>query len=107
MKGNVIDMAVGIVVGVAFNNMVNSLVNDVIMPPIGLLIGGVEFKDLQLVLRDVRTLPTGEELPVVAIRYGVFINTVVEFFIIALTVFVVVKVMNRIIEMRLVSPEEK
>ena len=100
VKGNVIDMAVGIIIGVAFNKIITSLVNDVIMPPIGLFIGGVEFKDLQVVLRNARTLPSGEELPIVAIRYGAFINTVIEFLIVALTVFVVVKLMNRIIRMR-------
>ncbi len=106
VKGNVIDMAVGIIIGVAFNKIVTSLVNDVIMPPIGLFIGGVEFKDLQVVLRNARTLPSGEELPMVAIRYGAFLNTVIEFLIIALTVFVVVKLMNRIIQMRMGSPSE-
>ena len=106
VKGNVIDMAVGIIIGVAFNKIITSLVNDVIMPPIGLFIGGVEFKDLQVVLRNARTLPSGEELPMVAIRYGTFINTIIEFLIIALTVFVVVKLMNRIIQMRTGSPSE-
>jgi large conductance mechanosensitive channel len=100
VKGNVIDMAVGIIIGVAFNKIVTSLVNDVIMPPLGLLIGGVEFKDLQVVLRESQTLPSGEELSMVAIRYGLFINTIVEFLIIALSVFVVVKVMNRIVQFR-------
>lgn len=100
VKGNVVDMAVGIILGVAFNKIVNSLVNDVIMPPIGLLIGGVEFKDLAIPLRRARIAESGEQLPAVALRYGAFINTVIEFLIIALTVFVIVKVMNRILRAR-------
>ena len=100
VKGNVLDMAIGILIGVAFNNIVNSLVNDVLMPPIGMALGGVEFKHLKLVLREPGAGPTGVELPEVAIRYGAFINTVVEFLIIALAAFVVVKIMNRVIRAR-------
>jgi len=104
-KGNVVDMAVGIVLGVAFNKIVASLVNDIFMPPIGLLIGGVEFKDLAIELRPQRLVAeTGETLPAVAIRYGLFINTVIEFFLIALSAFVVVKIMNRVIRSRETSP---
>ncbi|QKT03472.1 large-conductance mechanosensitive channel protein MscL [Ectothiorhodospiraceae bacterium 2226] len=99
VKGNAIDMAVGIVLGIAFQKVVDSLVNDVIMPPIGYLIGGVEFKDLQVVL--VRTLEPGTaEVTEVAVRYGAFINTIIEFLIIAFTLFVVVKWMNRMIRRR-------
>lgn len=100
VKGNVMDMAVGIIIGAAFNRIVQSLVNDIIMPPIGLMLGGVEFKHLQLVLRDATLLSTGEEVPLVAIRYGQFINILIEFLIIAFSVFVVVKAMNRIIRRR-------
>ena len=104
VKGNVLDMAVGIIIGVSFNKIVTSLVNDIIMPPIGMLLGGVEFKDLMIVLREVRMGPGGEELPMVAIRYGVFINTMIEFVIVAFSVFVVVKAMNRVIKARQVQP---
>lgn len=100
VKGNAVDMAVGIVLGAAFNKIVNSIVNDIIMPPIGLLIGGVEFKYLELILRPARTAADATELPAVAIRYGALVNTLIEFLIVALTVFVVVKIMNRIIRAR-------
>ena len=100
VKGNAVDMALGIILGTAFNKVVNSIVNDVLMPPIGLLIGGVEFKHLALILRPARTAADGAALPAVAIRYGLLVNTLIEFLIIALTVFVVVKIMNRIIRAR-------
>ncbi len=101
MKGNVVDMAVGIILGAAFNKIVNSLVADVIMPPIGMALGRVEFKDLQLVLQSATSDNTGAELtPEVAIRYGMFINTVIEFLIVAMSVFVVVKIMNRVMRGR-------
>jgi large conductance mechanosensitive channel len=100
VKGNVVDMAVGIILGVAFNKIVTSLVNDIIMPPIGMLIGGVEFKELKLVLRPERLTEAGATLAAVEIRYGMFINTVIEFLIIAFTVFVIVKIMNRLIRTR-------
>lgn len=100
VKGNVIDMAVGILLGVAFNKIVNSLVNDIFMPPLGYMIGRVEFKDLAIVLRPARIDEQGVAVPEVAIRYGMFVNTVIEFLIIALVAFVVVKTMNRIIRAR-------
>lgn len=99
-KGNAVDMAVGIVLGATFNKVVNSIVSDILMPPIGLLIGGVEFKYLELILRPTRMAAGGAELPAVAIRYGMLVNTVIEFLIVALAVFVVVKIMNRIIRAR-------
>jgi large conductance mechanosensitive channel len=91
VKGNVIDLAVGIVIGVAFGKVVNSLVNDVIMPPIGLLIGGVDFKALALVLKR-----GPDEATTVALRYGNFIQVVVEFLIVAWAIFLMVKVINRL-----------
>ena len=101
VKGNVIDMAVGVVVGLAFNKIVNSLVNDVIMPPIGLIIARVPFKQLEWVIQEGQPAAEGQEaIPAVAIRYGLFVNTVLEFLIIAFSVFMVVKVMNRIIRQR-------
>jgi large conductance mechanosensitive channel len=101
VKGNVIDMAVGIVLGVAFNKIVTSLVNDLLMPPIGMLLGRTEFKDLMLVLKPAVLTEEGVVVtPEVAIRYGLFANTVVEFFIIAFSVFVVVKAMNRVLRRR-------
>lgn len=101
MKGNVVDMAVGIILGAAFNKIVNSLVADVLMPPIGLALGRVEFKDLQWVIQKAVMDKAGQVVTAeVAIRYGMFINTVIEFLIVALSVFVVVKVMNRLMRGR-------
>jgi len=91
VKGSIIDLAVGIVIGLAFGKIVNSLVNDVIMPPIGLLIGGVDFKALALVLKEGPD-PAGT----VTLNYGNFIQTVVEFVIIAWAVFLMVKGINRL-----------
>jgi len=100
MKGNVVDMAVGIILGAAFNKIVNSMVNDIMMPPIGMAMGQVEFKDLQLVLKEGTLDPAGVKVGEVAMRYGMFINTVIEFLIVAMSVFFVVKVMNRLMRGR-------
>lgn len=96
LKGNAVEMAVGIIVGAAFNKIVQSIVNDLLMPPLGLAIGGVNFKELKVVLKDAT-----EASAEVAIRYGAFVNTVIEFLIISLSVFVVVKLMNRMVKTRL------
>lgn len=89
MRGNMVDMAVGIIIGGAFGKIVSSLVNDVIMPPLGLLIGGVDFSDLWVTLKNATAAQ-----PAVVLRYGVFINTVVDFLIIAFAIFMVIKGMN-------------
>ncbi len=89
IKGNAIDMAVGIIIGIAFGKIVNSLVNDIIMPPIGMLIGGVDFSDLYIILKKAT-----ETEEVVAIYYGAFINTLIDFTIIALSIFLVIKVVS-------------
>ena len=89
MKGNVVDMAVGIVIGGAFGKIVSSFVADVLMPPIGLLLGNVDFSDLAITLRA-----AGEGGNAVLMNYGVFIQTVVDFIIIAFAIFMVVKAMN-------------
>ncbi len=102
MKGNVVDMAVGIILGASFNKIVNSMVNDILMPPIGMAMGRVEFKDLQLVLKDPVPDASGAMVGEVAMRYGMFINTVIEFLIVAMSVFFVVKVMNRLMRGRAV-----
>ena len=91
IKGNAIDMAVGIVIGAAFGKIVSSLVNDVIMPPIGLLIGGVDFKNLKLILKAAAI-----DRPEVALNYGLFINNVLDFLIVAFAIFVVVKGINKL-----------
>lgn len=106
MKGNALDMAVGIIIGAAFNKIVQSLVNDVIMPPIGMLIGGVDFKDLKLVLQaGVPEVKSGETIVTpavseVAIKFGSFINEVINFLIVAFVVFMMVKFMNKLMAMR-------
>lgn len=91
MRGNVVDLAVGIVIGGAFGKITSSLVNDVIMPPLGYLLGKVDFKDLKLNL-----VPPGDSANAVTINYGQFINTVVDFVIVAFAMFLVVKAMNRL-----------
>lgn len=89
VKGNAVDMAVGIIVGAAFGKIVNSLVGDVIMPPIGLAVGGVDFSDLAVTLKS-----AGEGAPGVVLKYGAFLQTVVDFTIIAFAVFLLVKGIN-------------
>jgi len=89
VKGDAVDMAVGIVIGAAFGKIVTSLVSDVIMPPIGLLLGGVDFKNLAITLKDA-TLTQ----PAVTLRYGQFINSVIDFLIVAFSIFMVVKGIN-------------
>lgn len=89
IRGNVVDMAVGIVIGAAFGKIVTSVVNDIIMPPIGLLVGGVNFSDLSIVLKDA----VGEN-PAVTINYGNFLQVVFDFIIIAFAIFMVIKAMN-------------
>ena len=89
MRGNVVDMAVGIVIGGAFGKIVSSFVSDVLMPPIGMLMGGVDFKDLAVVLK-----PAAEDMAAVTLNYGAFIQTVLDFVIIAFAIFMVIKAMN-------------
>ncbi len=94
MRGNVVDMAVGIIIGGAFGKIVSSLVNDVIMPPIGMLIGGVDFTELKIVFKEAYIDAAGKEIAAVAINYGLFINTIINFVIVALAIFMMVKAMN-------------
>jgi large conductance mechanosensitive channel len=93
-RGNVIDLAVGVIVGAAFNDVVKSLVDNVVMPPIGLLLSGIDFAHLQWVLRPDDPATKANEL--VAIQYGLFFNTVIRFIIVAWVVFLVVKGVNAI-----------
>lgn len=90
-RGNVIDLAVGIIIGAAFGKIVSSFVNDVMMPPIGLLLGGLDFSEFALVLRE-----ASGDIPAVTIKYGAFINMVIDFLIVAFAVFLVVKVVNKL-----------
>lgn len=89
MRGNVIDMAVGIIIGGAFGKIVSSFVNDVIMPPLGLLIGGVDFSDLVLTLKAKTA-----EAPAVTLNYGKFVQTALDFAIIAFAIFIMIKTLN-------------
>ncbi|MFB3894033.1 MAG: large-conductance mechanosensitive channel protein MscL [Phycisphaerae bacterium] len=93
MRGNVVDMAVGIVIGAAFGKIVSALVANIIMPPIGMLLGRMDFSSLKLVLKDA-TVEGGKAVPEVAIGYGLFINTIIDFMIVALAIFIVIKLMN-------------
>jgi large conductance mechanosensitive channel len=95
-RGNVIDMAVGIIIGVAFGKIVNSLVNDLIMPPIGLGLGSIDFANLFISLRgNYPTVAAAKAAGAPTINYGVFLNSIVEFLIVALVVFLLVKSVNR------------
>ncbi len=102
MRGNVVDMAVGVIIGAAFGAIVKSLVDDVIMPPIGLLLGNVDFANLFILLKEgtpsgpYASLADAKGAGAVTINYGAFINTVISFIIIALAVFLLVRVVNRL-----------
>lgn len=96
MKGNVVDMAVGVIIGGAFGKIVTSIVNDIIMPPIGLLIGGVNFSSLYLNLSEIAYNSLDEAMKAGApvIKYGAFIQTIIDFTIVALAIFCVIKLLN-------------
>jgi large conductance mechanosensitive channel len=103
VKGNVVDMAVGIVIGVAFGTIVKSLVDDIIMPPIGLILGGIDFSNFYVVLREgaaasapYAALADAQAAGAVTINYGVFVNSVISFVIVAFALFLVVRAMNRL-----------
>jgi large conductance mechanosensitive channel len=112
-----VDMAVGIIIGAAFGKIVSSLVNDIIMPPIGMLLGNVDFKDLQITLKEAVpavaevksatgeiVVPAVAALPEVAVRYGLFLNTMIDFLIVAFTIFLVIKMFNRLSPVRPATP---
>ena len=96
MRGNVMDMAVGIVIGAAFGKIVTSLVADIIMPPIGWITGGVDFSSLKWVIKPADNTDPVHKIAEVAISYGAFINTIITFVIIAFAIFMVIKGMNRL-----------
>ncbi|MGB5487914.1 MAG: large-conductance mechanosensitive channel protein MscL [Lysobacterales bacterium] len=101
MRGNVIDMAVGIVIGGAFGKIVSSFVSDVLMPPIGMMMGGVDFSDLAVVLQE-----ASGDVAAVTLNYGSFIQTVVDFLIIAFAIFMVIKAMNNMKKKEEEAPAE-
>jgi large conductance mechanosensitive channel len=98
MRGNVIDLAVGIIIGAAFTTIVNSLVNDIIMPPLGLLIGGIDFSNFFVTLKggSYPTLEAAKAAGAVTVNYGLFINAVLRFVIVAFAIFILVKQINRL-----------
>ena len=100
MRGNVIDLAVGVVIGAAFGKIVTSLVDQIIMPPIGMLIGGIDFSSYKWILKAAGPDGKGE----VALQYGAFFNTLIQFAIIALAIFLVVKLVNRLIRKEEAAP---
>lgn len=101
MRGNVVDMAVGIVIGAAFGKIVASFVSDVLMPPIGMLLGGVDFSELMITLKS-----AVGDTPAVVVKYGVFINTVIDFLIVAFAIFMVIKGMNTLKKKEESAPPE-
>jgi len=96
-RGNVVDLAVGVVIGAAFGKIVSALVDNVIMPPIGYVIGGIDFSDLVIRIGNPVADATGKVTGGAVIKYGVFLNTVIQFAIIALAIFLMVKIINRMI----------
>ncbi|SEK78964.1 large conductance mechanosensitive channel protein MscL [Halomonas daqiaonensis] len=109
VRGNVVDMAVGIIIGGAFGTIVSSLVNDILMPPIGLLMGGVDFSDIFLVLKGegpYATLADATAAGAVTMNVGVFVNNVISFLIVALAVFLLVKGINRLRRQEAAAPTE-
>jgi large conductance mechanosensitive channel len=112
MRGNVIDMAVGIIIGAAFGTIVKSLVSDIIMPPIGLLLGNVDFTNLFAVLREgtvggpYGALADAQKAGAVTINYGVFVNTIISFLIVAFAVFLLIRQINRLKREEELPPEE-
>ncbi len=112
MKGNVVDMAVGIVIGAAFGTIVKSFVSDILMPPIGLLLGNVDFSNLFVVLKEgsqagpFATIADAQAAGAVTLNYGMFVNTVISFLIVAFAVFMVIKSLNRLKRAEEAPPDE-
>ena len=104
MRGNVIDLAVGIIIGGAFGKIVSSLVSDVIMPPIGVLIGGVNFTDIVITLKSAGVDAAGHITPAVTINLGNFLQTVLDFTIVAFSIFLMVKAINRLTRKKAETP---
>jgi large conductance mechanosensitive channel len=107
MRGNVLDMAIGIVIGVAFGKIVTSLVNDIIMPPIGLLLGGVNFNDLFINMSGTSytSLEAAKAAGAATINYGVFLNIVIDFIIVVFVIFLIVRLVNRLQREEEAEPE--
>ena len=104
MRGNVVDLAVGVVIGAAFGKIVGTLVDQVIMPPLGLLIGGVDFSAWKINLQEAAVDAAGKAVPAVDMGIGSFINTIVQFTILAFAIFLVIKAMNRVVKKEEAAP---
>jgi large conductance mechanosensitive channel len=105
LRGNVVDLAVGVIIGAAFGTIVSSLVDDVVMPPIGLLLGGIDFSQLAIPLKPAELGPDGAVVaPAVAISYGKFINALIKFAIVAWVIFLLVKGMNQLTKKETEAP---
>ena len=113
VKGNMLDMAVGIILGASFSGVVNSLVNDVIMPPLGLLLGGADFSELFVLLKagvpggPYATIALAKEAGAVTLNYGLFVNTLINFLVVAFSLFLVIRTMNRLREEEETSESEE
>jgi len=112
MKGNVVDMAVGIIIGAAFGSIVKSAVSDIIMPPVGLVLGNVDFSNLFIVLKEgtaagpYASIADAQKVGAVTINYGLFLNTIISFVIVAFAVFILVKTINRLRREEDIPPPE-
>ena len=95
-RGNVVDLAVGVIIGAAFGKIVTALVDKVIMPPVGMLVGGVDFSKLGITLKQATVDASGKEVPPVVLAYGEFLNAIIQFVIIAFAIFLLVKAVNRL-----------
>ena len=107
LRGNVIDLAVGIIIGAAFTTIVNSLVNDILMPPLGLIIGGIDFTDFFITMKGdggYTTLAAAKEAGAVTLNYGIFVNAVIRFMIVAFAVFLLIRQMNRLVAKKEAAP---
>lgn len=105
MRGNVVDMAVGIIIGGAFGKIISSFVGDVLMPPLGLLLGGLDFKDMVFTMKEAVMAGTEVVTPAVTLNYGTFIQNVIDFLIIAFAIFMAIKAMNSMKKKEEAAPE--
>jgi large conductance mechanosensitive channel len=106
IKGNMLDMAVGIIIGAAFGKVVSSLVNDILMPPLGLLIGGLDFSDFKVTLKAASMNDAGQAISAVTLNWGMFIQTLIDFLIVAIAIFLVIKAMNQLKKKEEAKPAE-
>lgn len=96
MRGNVVDLAVAVIIGGAFGKIVGSFVNDILMPPLGIMLGGMDFTDLKITLKDAATNAAGEAIPAVTLNWGNFVQVTVDFIIVAFAIFLLIKGINAV-----------